>query len=142
MGIEDGRVTTSEGAFEVPVVVAASGWRAALGSSRNPGLVPVEARSLGVELRLPVRDEGLHFWVLPEQIGCGVTWLFPACTHSRAGIACYRGKGGLKRPLEEFLDDCVSAGSLHGASSPRGSGTRWRARSSWWEETRPASAFV
>lgn len=118
LGMEDGRVATTEGALEAPVVIDASGWGAALGSSQRPDLVPTKARSLGVELRLPVRDEGLHFWVLPEEIGCGVTWLFPAGEHSRVGIACYKGKGKLKPRLETFLDDCLSSSALHGGSFP------------------------
>ncbi len=117
LGLEGGKVRTTEGVFGAPVLIDASGWRAVLGSSRHPGLVPVEARSLGVELQLPVRDEGLHFWVLPPEIGCGVIWLFPAGERSRTGIACYRGRGRLKPRLEAFLGDCLPAG-MHGGFFP------------------------
>ena len=117
-GLADGAVTTSAGSFRAPIVIDASGWRAALGSARARDLGTASARSLGVELRLPVRDEGLHLWVLPPQIGCGVTWLFPAGEESRVGIACYRGKGGLKDGLEAFLDECLAAGELHGGFFP------------------------
>ena len=121
-GMTDGAVLTRAGSFRSPVVIDVSGWRAALGSpgARNLGSGP--ASSLGVELRLPVRDEGPHFWVLPLQIGCGVTWLFPAGDESRVGIACCLGKGGLKNGLEEFLeeflDECPAAGELHGGFFP------------------------
>lgn len=117
-GMTDGAVLTRAGSFRAPVVIDASGWRAALGSARARDLGAGPARSLGVELRLPVRDEGLHFWILPPQIGCGVTWLFPAGGESRVGIACYLGKGGLKDGLEAFLDECLAAGELHGGFFP------------------------
>ncbi|MBI2237198.1 MAG: hypothetical protein HYU54_01550 [Actinobacteria bacterium] len=110
-GVTDGAVATSSGTLRAPVLIDASGWRAVLGSSLRPALVPDPAGSLGVELRLPVREEGLHFWLLPPEIGCGVIWLFPAGEDSRVGIACYLGKGGLKSRLEEYLDDRIGAGS-------------------------------
>lgn len=71
-----------------------------------------------MELRLPLREDGLHFWVLPPELNCGITWLFPAGEHSRIGIACYQGRGGLKPKLEAFLDDCLSSDALHGGSFP------------------------
>lgn len=118
VGMEDEAVLTTRGRFRAPIVIDASGWRAALGSSIRPDTVPTAARSVGVEVRVPVREEGLHFWVLPKQIGCGVTWLFPAGEVSRAGIACYLGKGSIKSGLEEFLDGCLASGALHGGSFP------------------------
>lgn len=117
-GMTDGAVHTRAGLFRAPVVIDASGWRAALGPASEPSRAHGPMRSLGVELRLPVREEGLHFWILPEQIGCGVTWLFPAGDESRVGIACYLGKGGLKPRLEEFLDERLTGGELHGGFFP------------------------
>lgn len=117
-GIADGWVETSKGTFKAPVVIDASGWKATLGTSLRPDLVPEQARSLGLELRMPWPEEGLHFWVRPAQIDCGVTWQFPAGEHSRVGIGCYRGKGGLKPRLEDFVGEPLPAAALHGGSFP------------------------
>lgn len=115
-GMRGDVVTTTAGEFSAPVVIDASGWRAVVGASKRPELVDAE-RSLGIEMRVPRRDEALHFWVLPPEMGCGAAWLFPAGSHSRVGIACYQGKGGLKPRLEAFLSSTPSAG-LHGGFFP------------------------
>jgi len=115
-GVSDGSVVTSAGSFRAPIVIDASGWRAALGPAPEPSEAPM--RSLGIELRKPVRDEGLHFWIRPDQIDCGVTWVFPAGDESHVGIACYRGRGGLKPRLEKFLDEPVTGAELHGGFFP------------------------
>lgn len=85
-------VVSSAGDFRGRVLIDASGWRAVLGSSLRPGLVERRALSLGLERRIDRREQGLHFWVFPRALGCGVGWLFPAGDYSRAGVACYRGR--------------------------------------------------
>ena len=115
-GMQGDVVTTTAGEFSASIVMDASGWRAIVGASKTPGLVQAD-RSLGIEMRVPRRDEALHFWVLPPEMGCGAAWLFPAGSHSRVGIACYHGKGGLKPRLEAILSSASSA-DLHGGFFP------------------------
>ena len=118
-GYDPGRdlVSSSAGDFRGRVLIDASGWRAVLGSSLRPRLVERQAMSLGLERRLDRRERGLHFWVFPPELGCGMGWLFPAGSNSRAGIACYRGHGGLKRPLQQLFAD-GDGGGLHGGFFP------------------------
>lgn len=114
-GLEDGAVVTSRGVFRADTVIDASGWRAVLGSAvqrhGRPG-------SLGLELRVARAERGLHFWVLPRELHCGMGWLFPAGDHSRLGIACYRGKGGLREPLEDLFAVDHASSSFHGGVLP------------------------
>lgn len=117
-GLEDSAVVTSRGVFRAGVVIDASGWRAVLGSAVRPDLLPRRRGSLGLELRVARTDRGLHFWFLPRELRCGMAWLFPAGNHSRLGIACYRGKGGLRRPLEELFAVDLASSSLHGGYFP------------------------
>lgn len=111
-------VVSSAGSFRGHVLIDASGWRAVVGSSLHPDLVDRAVLSLGLERRLDRREQRLHFWVFPPELGCGMGWLFPAAGHSRAGLACYRGHGGLKHPLGHLLADDPSVGGLHGGFFP------------------------
>lgn len=122
-GMGDGEVSTTLGPLRARLLIDASGWRSALGGAARPDLVPADALGLGIELRAPVVGDGLHFWVRPSQMPCGVTWQFPAGTSSRVGIACYRGRGGLKAPLDDFLDkeafpDSTPPPKVHGGLIP------------------------
>lgn len=111
-------VESSAGDVRSRVLIDASGWRAVLGASLRPGLVDRKALSLGLERRLPRREQGLHFWVFPPQLGCGFAWLFPASDHSRAGLACYLGNGGLKQPLRQLFPGEPSEAGFHGGFFP------------------------
>ncbi len=111
-------VVSSAGSFRGRVLIDASGWRAVLGSSLRPGLVERRAMSLGLERRIDRREQGLHFWVFPRELHCGMGWLFPAGDHSRAGLACYRGNGGLKRPLRHLFAGDPGVPGLHGGCFP------------------------
>jgi flavin-dependent dehydrogenase len=117
-GYERGAVMTSRGSFRGRVLVDSSGWRAVLGSSVRPSLVDPGPRSLGLELRLGRRARGLHFWVFPPELACGIGWLFPAGGHSRVGLACYRGRGSLKLPLEHLVGEPAHGSDLHGGFFP------------------------
>lgn len=112
------QVVTAAGAFHAPVVIDASGWRSALGSSIRPGLVRESARSIGLEARLPRRGAGLHFWIGDELARDGYLWDFPAGEHSRVGLLRYRSGGGLKPRLAGFVGQEVEAGQLHGGVLP------------------------
>ena len=111
-------VLSSAGNFRAPVLIDASGWRAVLGASLHKGLVERQAMSLGLEGRLHRHGEGLHFWVFPPELGCGMGWLFPAGDTSRAGLACYRGQGGLKQPLHHLFVSEGEPPGLHGGFFP------------------------
>lgn len=107
-----GRVVTSRGTFEAPVVVDATGWRAVLaGDVRAP-------ESLGLELRLPGGGEGLHFWVQPDAIRHGYAWDFPAGDHRRVGVITYRESAGLRTRLDRFLGEPSAGAHLHGGGLP------------------------
>jgi menaquinone-9 beta-reductase len=108
------RVVTTAGELEAPVVVDASGWRAALAApSRRP-----RHQSLGIELRLPGTGEGLHFWIQPEAVRHGYAWDFPAGGHRRVGIITYRESRGLRSRLDRFLGRPIPAAMLHGGALP------------------------
>lgn len=103
-GVEGNEVTTTLGPVRAPLLVDASGWRSNLGAAVQPDSVPADALGSGIEFRAPLAGQGLHFWVRPRHMPCGVTWQFPAGETSRVGIACYHGRGGLTAPLADFLD--------------------------------------
>lgn len=117
-GITNRAVVTSRGAFTAPVIIDASGWRAVLGG--RPLRVNRGRRwvSSGVEVRVPVTERGLHFWAYPAALRCGVGWLFPAGEHSRVGVACYRGQGGLAATLRRFAGLPEPATAMHGGMLP------------------------
>lgn len=122
-GVEGSEVTTTQGPVRAPLLIDASGWRSSLGAAVQPDAVPADALGSGIEFRAPVAGQGLHFWVRPRHLPCGVAWQFPAGEASRVGIACYHGRGGLKAPLADFLEtqafpDALSAPKMHGGGIP------------------------
>jgi menaquinone-9 beta-reductase len=117
-GMAGGRVITSEGDFQAPIVIDASGWRCVLGASLRPGLVAAAARSVGLEARLPRQGQGLHFWIGDGLARDGYLWDFPAGDHSRVGLLRYRSGGGLKERLTRFAEQEVVAEQLHGGVLP------------------------
>jgi flavin-dependent dehydrogenase len=112
----DGEVRTSRGSHRAPLVLDASGWRSVLAER------PVEAvhRSLGLELRLGGREDGLHFWLHDDSIRDGYAWDFPAGTHRRVGLLTYGETRGLRDRLRGFLDGFpdTSERPLHGGGLP------------------------
>lgn len=112
-------VRTSRGDHRAPILVDASGWRAVLASGGQG--TPAEQgsqRSVGIELPLPGRGRGLHFWLHHPAMPDGYAWDFPARDHRRVGILTYGNSGGLRRRLEQFLGHSFEAKSLHGGSLP------------------------
>ncbi|HEX4212342.1 MAG TPA: hypothetical protein VIA06_03315 [Candidatus Dormibacteraeota bacterium] len=114
VGLEGDRVLTREGEFTAPVLIDASGWRAALGVSLDPGQVRVRDRAVGLEARVPRQNQGLHFWIGDGIARDGYLWDFPAGDHSRVGLLRYRSGGGLKPRLVQFLEQEVGDLPLHG----------------------------
>jgi menaquinone-9 beta-reductase len=111
---EGDTVITQPGSFRARVLIDASGCEAAL-SLKSRGRAA--SRSLGIEARAPVGGEGLHFWLRPKELSCGMAWVFPAGGHSRIGVACYRGHGGLRRRLNAFAPLTLGQ-PLHGGQIP------------------------
>jgi menaquinone-9 beta-reductase len=113
-GLRGREVLTSRGGFRAPVLVDASGWRAALAGSPTP------RRSVGLELCLPGPEEGLHFWLHHPAVRDGYAWDFPAGGQRRVGVLTYGASGGLRRRLERFVGRRVEGREVHGGSLPAG----------------------
>jgi flavin-dependent dehydrogenase len=111
---EGNAVITMHGSASARVLLDASGCDTAL-SLKTKGRDA--SRSLGIEAKTPVAGNGLHLWLRPGDLGCGMAWVFPAGDHSRIGIACYRGHGGLRRRLNAF-SPLTEGKSLYGGRFP------------------------
>lgn len=112
-GREGHAVRTGTGCFRAPVLIDASGWRSVVSSGRRE----TDQMSLGMEVDTPLTGQGLHLWLRPSELECGMAWVFPAGGESRVGVACYRGRGGLKVPLAAFVPG-TNSGSAHGGRFP------------------------
>ena len=104
-----GRVETTAGTFEAPIVIDSAGWRTAAGKGGEKA-ARAPRKSFGVEARQPYRGEGLHFYVGPSRGSRRFYWAFPAGDHVRAGLATYTGASDLSGDLERFCDDCGKHG--------------------------------
>ncbi len=102
-GAGDGRVQTTEGDFEAPVIVDAVGWRTAAEKGRASRRARAPRRSFGVESRQPFSGDGLHFYVGRGNGNRRFYWIFPAGDHVRAGLATYTGESALSEDLARFL---------------------------------------
>lgn len=111
----NGRVRTTRGDFEAPIVVDAVGWRTAT-TRADARRARAPRRSFGIESRQPFRGEGLHFYVGPSQGSRRFYWAFPAGDHLRAGLATYTGDSDLSKDLKEFCDrlEIGEPGHVHG----------------------------
>ena len=110
-----GRVETTAGVFEAPLVVDAAGWRtAAPRAERQVARSP--RRSFGIESRQPFRGTGLHFYVGPSRGTRRFYWAFPAGDHLRAGLATYSGHSDLSADLDRFCHELGlgDPGHVHG----------------------------
>ncbi len=114
-GARAGRVETTEGAFDAPVVVDAAGWRTVAPRDRRRA-ARAPRKSFGIEARQPFRGEGLHFYVGPSRGTRRFYWAFPAGDHLRAGLATYTGDSDLSGDLRAFCDDLHlgEPGPVHG----------------------------
>lgn len=114
-GARAGRVETTAGTFEAPIVIDAAGWRTAAPKAERVAARPPR-KSFGIESRQPFRGEGLHFYVGPSRGARRFYWAFPAGDHVRAGLATYTGHSDLSTDLERFCDDLHLGppGPVHG----------------------------
>lgn len=64
---------------------------------------------------MPLKGAGLHLWLRPPELDCGMAWVFPAAARSRVGMARYRGQGSLKDRLEAFAPGAVEF-EFHGGA--------------------------
>jgi flavin-dependent dehydrogenase len=99
-------VYTSRGAFDAEILIDATGWRAALAKNTRWRAKPHAGKSFGLETSIPVSEEGLHFYYDPRRLRpFNVGWLFPTGSHSRAGLASYRGNTQVGGGLRDFVRD-------------------------------------
>jgi flavin-dependent dehydrogenase len=110
-----GRVETTAGVFEAPIVIDAAGWRPAAPKA-GQAAARAPRKSFGIESRQPFRGTGLHFYVGPSRGSRRFYWAFPAGDHVRAGLATYTGHSDLSGDLERFCDDLHlgEPGAVHG----------------------------
>lgn len=111
---EGDTVITQQGSVRARVLIDASGCEGVFSQKRKGRPA---SRSLGIEATAPVAGEGLHLWLRPKELSCGMAWVFPGGGHSRIGIACYRGHGDLRRRLNAFSPLTVGQ-PLHGGRFP------------------------
>jgi menaquinone-9 beta-reductase len=111
-GRDGDTVRARSGSYRAPVVIDASGWRAVASGGHQPGYL-----SVGIEVDAPLTGEGLHLWLRPPELECGMAWVFPAGTSSRIGVGCYRGRGRLRAPLAAFFPASSSV-AAHGGRLP------------------------
>jgi menaquinone-9 beta-reductase len=118
-GLEGQRVATTAGVLEGRALVDASGWRAALGSLVRPGFATGRALFCGVETEVPMREEGLHFWLEPRGWPDILGWVFPCGDFCRVGVGSYVGEHPLGARLDDFLSMLgATGGNRHGGFLP------------------------
>ncbi|MFZ0217771.1 MAG: hypothetical protein WAM30_17720, partial [Candidatus Dormiibacterota bacterium] len=115
---EAGRVRTSLGDFEATILIDASGWHSVLAARPAGRGASAGPRTVGLEVALPRRGNGLHFWLGDELARDGYLWDFPAEGTSRIGLLRYRSGGGLKARLERFVDEPVTPDRTQGGVLP------------------------
>lgn len=110
-----GRVETTAGTFEAPIVIDSAGWRTAAGKGAEKS-ARASRKSFGIESRQPFRGEGLHFYVGPSRGARRFYWAFPAGDHVRAGLATYSGHSDLSADLDTFCSELSlgDPGHVHG----------------------------
>jgi len=125
-GSDGERLHTSLGDIHAHVVVDATGWRAALASSVQPGYAGHSSMNFGIETIRPFSGNGnpskaaLHFYYDPGILADGVGWFFPRGETASIGIGTYRGATHLLRPLNRFAAHFdIQPGDIHGTCFPR-----------------------
>jgi len=111
-----GVVVTSEGRFTAPVLVDCSGWRGAMVNGSERHRPSERAYSFGLETRVDLNDDGLHFLLDRDLIRRGLGWIFPVGRGSPIVLGSYVGVSKLKPALERFL-------AAHGAAATTYHGT-------------------
>jgi flavin-dependent dehydrogenase len=98
-------VVTDAGVIEGNAIVDATGWRATLACSVDPGFPAHAEVTYGLELPcVGFEDDGLHFWFDREIRGDGYAWAFPAGGVARAGVLSYVAPGGVRDSTARFLE--------------------------------------
>lgn len=109
LGRSEGAVVTELGSFRAPLVVDATGWRAALARDLDPRLARQIERRVGLSYGIEVnalyrREDGLHFaYGLADTVPDGMAWVFPAGERARIGLGSYRGRSALGEELSRLL---------------------------------------
>jgi flavin-dependent dehydrogenase len=109
-------VVTDGGEVAGRVAVDATGWRAVLATSVDPGF-PAHARvTYGLEQPATGWDDpGLHFYFDSRVRAEGYGWSFPAGPVARAGVLSYISPDGVRASTEEFIrDEGMRGGQYHG----------------------------
>ncbi|MDQ6748103.1 MAG: NAD(P)/FAD-dependent oxidoreductase [Candidatus Dormibacteraeota bacterium] len=97
-------VITDGGTVEGRLAVDATGWRAVLGGSVDPGFPARAQVTYGLEMPATGwSDPGLHFYFDPRIRSDGYGWSFPAGSVARAGVLSYVAPEGVRASTEEFL---------------------------------------
>ena len=97
-------VVTDRGEYTGRVAVDATGWRAALATSIDPGFPAHAQLTYGLEQPATGWDDpGLHFYFDRRVRSDGYGWSFPAGPLARAGVLSYNSPDGVKASTEEFI---------------------------------------
>lgn len=107
LDLKENTVITDKGDFEAPILVDCTGWRAALASKIDPGLVVKRSMGFGLEteIALEVANE-LHFLFDPQMVkGPGYAWVFPVGGKARIGLGNYTGNTNILDTLKQFVAD-------------------------------------
>ncbi|OGT70797.1 MAG: hypothetical protein A3H43_03315 [Gammaproteobacteria bacterium RIFCSPLOWO2_02_FULL_42_9] len=109
-------VITNQGEFEAPLIIDATGWRAALASSIKKNYVNDQMISFGIETEIPYEDNKLRLFADPTIVENGAGWLFPAGHVARFGIGCYGKTTDLIPRLKHFVENRygLKVGEIHG----------------------------
>ena len=117
-GFDDDGVRTGDGRYTAPIIVDASGWRAALVKEAAPAL-RAGAYSFGLETPTPITDDRLTFVLDSRLIRRGLGWIFPVGRGSLIGLGSYAGVSSLGPALRQFLQDLGAAPArCHGSFFP------------------------
>lgn len=102
--VDDRAVATAAGVYAAPLIVDATGWRAAMAGRSHLGYVRRRFLGVGLETELPVTfPSGLHFYFDQALIRHGYAWAFPAGPQTRFGVASGVAGAKLREPLRRFL---------------------------------------
>lgn len=96
-------ILTNHGPLRAHYVVDATGWRSVLANAVQPGFMVQAALSGGIEVELPYREDGLHFWAGSDIIRSGYAWVFPCGDTARIGVLGFGHTRGLKSAMSSFF---------------------------------------
>lgn len=118
-GVTGHAVQTNLGPFVSPILVDATGWTSRLGSFLDPKLADVHRLTVGLETRVDLGEDDMHFFVDPRLIPWGAAWIFPVDHGCRVGVASYAGGDGVREAFERLMRLLgVLPGGVHGGAIP------------------------